>query len=93
MTKNEIKKAVENAAAEIENGESVYVETVSNALMLDPEYAGVIVEKRDGGIIVYVDNGECYPATYGVEEFANVYGEDGTYGEFDDGEYNGEYDG
>lgn len=75
MTKNEIKKAVENAAATIGEGESVYVENVSAAMGLDPEYAGVIVEKRDEAIYVYVDNGECYPATYGVEEFANVYGE------------------
>lgn len=75
MTKNEIKKAIESAAATIGEGESAYVESVSAAMGLDPEYAGVIVEKRDEAIYVYIDNGECYPTYYNIEEFANVYGE------------------
>lgn len=75
MTKNEIKTAIENAAATIDENEFTYVESVSNALGLDPEYSGVIVERRDNGIVVYIDNGEVYPTPYGVEEFANVYGE------------------
>lgn len=77
MTKNEIKAAIENAAAKIENSESVYVESVSAAMGLNPEYAGVIVTKSENGDVkAYVDNGECYPAVYGVDEFAGVYGDD-----------------
>ena len=75
MTKNEIKTAIENAAATIGEGESAYVESVSEAMGLDPEYAGVIVTKNDGEVKVYVDNGQCYPTYYGVEEFSSVYGE------------------
>lgn len=75
MTKNEIKAAIKNAAATIENGENAYVEDVSAALGLNPEYSGVIVTKDENGEIkAYIDNGECYPATYNVEEFANIYG-------------------
>lgn len=74
MKKNEIKKAIENAAATIENDE-VYVESISNALGLNPEYAGVFVENYDGEIKAYIDDGCCYPAKFDAAKFAEIYGE------------------
>lgn len=33
------------------------------------------VEKRDDKILVSVNNGECYPPYYAVDEFVEMYGE------------------
>lgn len=99
MTKNEIKKAIENEAATIENGsyeisfaatKAIYSGNIPFAATkeefdktdFEDTYVSengtefvktaVIIEKTTNGIInLIIDNGECYPMKYSVEEFVN----------------------